>query len=247
MPRNKPIPDLKFGKTEEFVFIRTKANATYFWATADLQQVYCKLEGIQGRFNFEPRLFKTASLNQILTKAADKVDVLVQNVDKLVGLTINNVATRLNRGFCQVGRAFWTAANEWVGEILVTGTISSSDAPEDAATLPCVSDTAPSQGSLTVTPIQPNCPLIYKSRECGYVGTIATCDKTKDGSNGCNVHTTTLPNGDVRGNGHRFGGIKVEGEILEPVFGGYIGYGGYDGRGRRYPDGWVERHLLSTL
>lgn len=36
--------------------------------------------------------------------------------------------------------------------------------------------------------IRNRCRHLYKSAQCGYKGTIATCDKSLDGANGCNVH-----------------------------------------------------------
>lgn len=36
-----------------------------------------------------------------------------------------------------------------------------------------------------------NCRWIYKSVECGYVGSLPTCDKVLEGDNGCRAHANT--------------------------------------------------------
>ncbi len=51
------------------------------------------------------------------------------------------------------------------------------------------------------------CQWRYKSAQCGYVGAIATCDLTLQGSNGCRVHANTVNFGAFPGllsNGSRY-------------------------------------------
>lgn len=47
--------------------------------------------------------------------------------------------------------------------------------------------------------LRDHCRWIYKSAECGYAGSLATCDKILEGANGCRAHTN-IP---------RFGGFPL--------------------------------------
>lgn len=44
-----------------------------------------------------------------------------------------------------------------------------------------------------------SCGVRYKSTACGYVGALATCDRTLDGANGCRFHNNTIRYGGFRG------------------------------------------------
>ncbi len=56
--------------------------------------------------------------------------------------------------------------------------------------------------------IRSRCRWRYKSRECGYTGSLATCDLSLAGTNGCTVHgDDEVANGQRRKHPQRFGGF----------------------------------------
>lgn len=218
MPRSIPTPNLQYAHTHDFLIVKNPADGnTYGWGTGQLYPLNLKLFGEQTNgFAVYHGIVSISELSQSLTRNAASATVTIQNVNNDISATFSKPSTRLTGYLCQLGRAFLQPDGSWAGYIVLTGKIGAYPANEESAELPIIADIANNNKFLTNRRIQVNCPLIYKGTACGYTGSIPTCDKTKDGANGCTIHNNT----------HRFGGIKIEGEISEPVYGGYRANGG---------------------
>lgn len=175
-------------------------------------------------------LMRTSSTKQSLTQAADRVTVDIQNVDTLVGLSLNEVASSLAGSYAVFGRAYKTGGGLWLTTPFVYGEVDDVSTDQNNATITIVSDTAPNVSFLTNRPIQKSCPLAFKGTRCGYVGAETTCNKKRDDAGGCSG----------RNNVHRFGGFIADGELATPIIG--TGFGDihdpdyWIGSRGRYPD-----------
>jgi len=178
--------------------------------------------------NYLAHLLQSSSTRQTLTQAADKVTVSIQNVDRAIGLTINNVATSLVGASAVFAKVFKDPnTGLWKSSPLCYGEIADVKINESTAGVTIVSDTAPNVRFLTNRPVAKTCPLAFKGVACGYSGPLTTCNKKRDDPDGCSG----------RDNVHRFGGFVAEGELTEPVVGSGFGTPTRDGDGDLIPPG----------
>lgn len=179
--------------------------------------------------NYVAHLMRSSSTRQALTQAADRVTLEVQNVDTVIGVTLNLIETTLTGAKAVFGKVFKQSNGAWTSSPQLYGEVDDVHVDQNNATLTIVSDTAPNVSFLTNRPIQKTCPLAFKGVRCGYTGPLTTCNKKRDDEGGCSG----------RDNVHRFGGFIPDGELAQPIIGtgfGDVSDPDVNRRGGRYPD-----------
>jgi hypothetical protein len=170
-------------------------------------------------------LMRDSEVRQTLLRTADQVAVDVQNVDREIGLTVNDVARTLSGADVTFSKVFSSDGSIWQSKVLLIGIITSAEVDENVVAIQVVSDIAPNVAFIGTRPVQENCPLVFKGRACGYTGPLTTCNKEYDSPDGCAG----------RQRQHRFGGAKDKGELERPVTLGQDGFGEGDNPRRRRP------------
>jgi hypothetical protein len=183
--------------------------------------------------SYEAKIIQDSQVKISTTRTADQMSFEAENVDKELGLTINNVATVLvgakvicSKVFAESGSA---PGHLWESKVLLTGEIASIDNTEEVVSIKIVSDTAPGVAFIASRPVQAKCPLVFKGTACGYVGSLTTCNKLYESAGGCSGRTNT----------HRFGGVIIKGELPEIINGDVdttVGNGDRHGPNTTYPD-----------
>jgi len=252
MPRTLPIVDTSWAETHDIVRIQFPDGTVKRLGTAKMTNVPVLIHDatsgmITDTGNYAAHLMQSSSTKQTLTQAADRVTVSIQNVDRAIGLTLNNVATSLIGASVVFAKVFKDTDGSWKSSPLCYGEIADVQVDENIAEVTIVSDTAPNVRFLSNRPLSTTCPLTFKGAACGYVGPLTTCNKKRDDPDGCAG----------RNNVHRFGGIIAEGEISEPVVGDGFGVsvgtggggdsGGGVGTGDLFPDPSIRFRLPDKL
>jgi hypothetical protein len=172
-------------------------------------------------YTYEAKITSDAELNAAITKSADGTSLEATNVDKEIGLTINESITSLLGAkvtFCKVFRP--DTGGTWENKVLLQGEIANAVINETVVKLTIVSDTSPNLAFISTRPIQAACPLVFKGKACGYTGSLTTCDHLYDSDAGCAG----------RNNQHRYGGVANKGDLAEIVPVGITGFNDGDGR-----------------
>jgi hypothetical protein len=201
-------------------------GTVYRLASADLMYVP---EGDGQQYHYLAHLVRDSEVRQTLLRTADQASVSAQNVDRELGLTINDVARTLSGANVTFSKVFSADGEEFQRKVLLEGVITSSEVGENVVEIQIVSDVAPNVAFIGTRPVQENCPLVFKGLRCGYTGPLTTCNKEYDSPDGCAG----------RNRQHRFGGAKDKGELAERITLGDGGLGEGDlRRGHRssYPD-----------
>jgi hypothetical protein len=159
-----------------------------------------------------------------------------ENVDKALGLTLNNVTSSLLGAKVRCCKVFsdTEVSIPWESKVLLIGEIAYVDATTEIVSIKIVSDTAPNVAFIATRPIQTKCPLIFKGVACGYSGSLTTCNKVYESTDGCAG----------RSNQHRFGGVVIRGELPTPIPGGIdtdVNDPYRYKNGDTYPDPWNGR------
>ena len=190
-----------------------------FYLTLDVQvstgQVYrwagTKLENINGG-NYEKRIIRASPLHQAVNQSADRVQLSLSNVDKLISRITGSGAIFGEATCGQAVRHFRDSSFEW--HQLLTGTIVSVSSGVAESTMELLSDvysaglvgaTAPVQRKCrhvfnAPDPSDPNNLFLRKGPDCGYTGLLTTCDKIFESPDGCAG----------RNNQHRYGGVLYD-------------------------------------
>lgn len=239
MPRNLPgdltIDDLRDIETHDVVDITLNDGTTLHVGTANLVAT--------DNTPYAAAIIDTSVLKQSLTKAADSVAFKIQNVDKQIGLTINEVQSTLVGAEIVYARAFRKLNSLqalFYKSIMLVGEISDVQITETDAEVTAISDMASGVAFIGNRPVQSRCPLVFKGVACGYVGGLTTCNKLLQSDDGCSG----------RNNTHRFGGIVIKGELPQPIFGrgpGSVVIGEDWGGDITYPDPLDGRHRALPL
>jgi hypothetical protein len=167
-------------------------------------------------YSYVAKIVKDSEVRISTTRTADQMTFSAENVDKELGLTLNNVNTVLIGAKVTCCKVFSTLENVpeeeriWENKVLLTGEISSVDATQEEVTIKIISDTAPNVAFIATRPVQEKCPLVFKGIACGYVGPLTTCNKILQSDDGCSG----------RNNVHRYGGIVLKGELNHVISGG---------------------------
>lgn len=236
MPRSNPTDvDLKFCETHVTLKLVLNDGTIYRLASATLTFV----DEADGQYNYVAHLMKDSEVRTSLTSLADQAQVSSQNVDRELGLTINDVSQTLTNANATFSKVFMQDGSTWDRKVLLEGVVANAEIDENLAEIKIVSDVAPNVAFIGTRPVQEKCPLIFKGRACGYVGPLTTCNKVFDSADGCLG----------RNNQPRFGGAKDSGELSSPILrgidipvgGGNI-RGGGDGTIYFYPDPVGGRH-----
>ncbi len=203
-----------FAESHDVLYLRLANGTVKRVGTAKMTSVPLKIFDVNRLpdvdiGNYAGHLLRGSSTKQSLTQAADRVTVEIQNVDTLMGLSLNDSASSLAGSYSVYGRAYKTSGGLWVTTPFIYGEVDDVQANQDVATVTIVSDTAPNVSFLTNRPIQKTCPLAFKGTKCGYVGGLTTCNKKRDDAGGCSG----------RNNVHRFGGFIADGELEQPIVG----------------------------
>jgi hypothetical protein len=167
-------------------------------------------------YGYEAKIVQDAQVKISTTRTADQATITAENVDKELGLTINNVNTVLLGAKVTCCKVFSEINNlppvskVWESKVLLIGEIAFVDVTEDEVTIKIVSDTAPNVAFIAAREVGNKCPLIFKGVACGYSGPLTTCNKLYQSDGGCSG----------RANQHRFGGVVETGELTSIIRGG---------------------------
>lgn len=93
---------------------------------------------------------------------------------------------------------------------IMSGEIWEAPVDEDAVEITLVGELSSGLAFIADRPLQSTCPLIFKGVECGYSGSLTSCNKIYDSPDGCAGRNMQ----------HRFGGVIVRGELTRPIIGG---------------------------
>jgi hypothetical protein len=162
---------------------------------------------------YQPRLRQTGPVAMSLTRSADRVDVVVENIDRLAGSQFVAIQDELYGSFAEFGR-IWrdlrNPANSYQITLL-TGQVIAARASESEVQLTLVSDIYASGAIAGQIVYGRSCPWTFKDpATCAFVGPEATCNKLLDDPGGCSG----------RSNEHHFGGfpyIKSVDTISDPA------------------------------
>jgi hypothetical protein len=177
---------------------------------------------------YDAAIVRTGEVKQSITRSADNVTFEAQNVDRQLGLTLNDTADTLVGATVVYSRVFRVLGGVglFVADPMITGEISDVDVNQETVTIKVVGDLAAGAAYIANRPVQIHCPLVFKGEACGYSGPLETCNKVYQDAGGCSG----------RDNQHRFGGVIVKGEIAQPIFAGNFDEHIQDWRRRRFGD-----------
>lgn len=195
MPRKLPqglaelqSVDKKWAETHSTLALYTSAG-NFFLATTRVI-----VDGVI----YLPDLRETGSLKQSLTRAVDRVDCQIQNVDLAFGLKFVSAVDALHGARAVVGR-YWRDMRNGAEyhKALIKGVVIEAPGDQQAVTLTLVSELFASRqigGRLVARA----CQWRFKDPStCGYVGPLQTCNKLLLSADGC----------DGRNRKHRFAGF----------------------------------------
>lgn len=206
MPRSEPTDvDLRFCETHVTMKLVLHDGTIYRLASASLTFV----DEEDGQFNYLAHLMKDSEVKTTLTSLADQASVGAQNVDRELGLTINDVSQTITNSKVTFSKVFRQDGGTWDRKVLLEGVVADVQIDENLAEIKIVSDVAPNVAFIGTRQVQEKCPLVFKGHACGYVGPLTTCNKVFDSPDGCAG----------RNNQPRFGGAKDSGELSRPVIG----------------------------
>jgi hypothetical protein len=233
MPRSTPTDvDLSFCETHVTIKLVLHDGTIYRLGSATLNFI----SEADGEYNYVAHLMKDSEVKTSLTSLADQANVAAQNVDRELGLTINDVSQTITNAEVTFSKVFRQSGGTWDRKVLLTGVVAHVDINENTAEIKIVSDVAPNVAFIGTRPVQEKCPLIFKGRACGYVGALTTCNKVFDSPDGCLGRNRQF----------RFGGAKDKGELNRPYNGDIDTEIGDSNRFRRnriwYPDPIDGRH-----
>jgi hypothetical protein len=237
MPRTSPTDvDLSFCETHVAVRLELHDGTVYRMASATLNFI----DEVDGQYNYVAHLMKDSDVKATLTTLADQANIAAQNVDRALGLTINDPSQTISNASVTLSKVFKQTGGTWDRKVLLQGVVAHVDVDENLCEIKIVSDVAPNVAFISTRSVQEKCPLIFKGRACGYVGALTTCNKIFDSQDGCAGRERQF----------RFGGAKDKGELDRPIRGGIdttIGEGGGttrfpEGGNRHYPDPINGRH-----
>lgn len=185
--------------------VETSTGAVYRWAGT-------RLENVNGG-NYDARIVSASgSLSQAINQSADRVQITISNVDRLVSRAIGSGAKFGAAMAGQVVRRFRDSAWQW--HQLLTGIIVSVSANDREATFELLSDIYASGLVGAIAPVQRKCRHVFnapdpldpnnlakrKGPDCGYTGLLPTCNKIFESPDGCLG----------RENQHRYGGVLYD-------------------------------------
>ena len=219
-----PILDNPILESSLTLDVETSTGQLYRWAGANLTDV--------NGGKYDGRIIGAGSLRQAINQSADRVDLKVSNVDRLISTSIGS---RVKFGSAVAGEALKRLrTGGWEWHQLLTGVLVAASANEREATFDLLSDvyaaglvgaTAPIQRKCrhvfnAPDPLEPNNLAKRKGPDCGYTGLLTTCNKIFESADGCAG----------RDNQHRYGGVlydvSKESLILPPPdIGGDTGTG----------------------
>lgn len=160
---------------------------------------------------YQPRLRQTGPVAMSLTRSADRVDVVIENIDRLAGNQFVTTQDQLYGSFAEFGRLWRDLRNPAnVYQVtLLTGQIVAARASETEVQLTLMSDIYSSGAIAGQILYSRSCPWTFKdAATCAYVGPLATCNKLLTDPDGCSG----------RANEFHFGGfpyIKSEDTISD--------------------------------
>ena len=183
MPRKLPTglaelqsAETRWAETHSTLALFT-AKGNVFLATSPVV-----VDGVK----YSPDLHETGALKQSLTRAVDRVDCQIQNVDLAFGLKFVSAVDALHGARAVVGR-FWRDLRNGAEyhKALIKGVVIEAPGEENAVTLTLVSELFASRqigGRLVAR----NCQWRFKDPlTCGYVGPLASCNKLLLSADGC--------------------------------------------------------------
>lgn len=181
-----------------------------------------------GGNNYVSNLLKTDEIRQSVFAATDRVNALVENVDKAIGTAI--ASESLVKAEAIVGRFYRDPANlstgQWVE--LFRGQAIPTEVNEADARLEIVNDLAAAGYCVGNWTLAENCQAVYKhAGTCGYAGSEPTCNKKRRSPFGCSGKIVT----GTTTNEYRFLGMEYP-DVQAPAppagggGGGGVGWGG---------------------
>jgi hypothetical protein len=135
-----------------------------------------------------PRLRQTGPVAMSLTRSADRVDVVIENIDRLSGNQFVAVQDSLYGSFAEFGRLWRDLRNPAnVYQLtLLTGQVVAARASETEVQLTLMSDIYSSGAIAGQILYGRSCPWTFKdAATCAYVGPLATCNKLLTDPDGC--------------------------------------------------------------
>lgn len=148
---------------------------------------------------YSPELRQTDEIKQTIFVPPDRVNVLVQNVDKQFGATV--AAEDLVKAEAVVGRYYRdpAGAESPVWEELFRGEVRPVSLDEREARLEVLHDLAAAGFCVADWTLAENCQFVFKhAATCGYAGGLPTCNKKRKSEAGC----------EGRANDHHYGGME---------------------------------------
>lgn len=146
--------------------------------------------------SYAPHLRRTDTVKQSITASPDGVALSIQNVDRVIGATVTGARNLILGGRARFGRLYVVADAQY-HIILFDGVVTDARAGELEMELRISSPLAAIGTPAGWRAIARNCQWRYRGVECGYAGSLPTCNKVYDHPQGCTGHDNT----------HRFGGF----------------------------------------
>lgn len=171
---------------------------------------------------YTPDLRSMSELRQSVFGSPDRVEVSIQNVDKLFGIDLLSTTESLAFAEAILGRYYIAPGftSEWME--LFRGTVFPIEVNESEARLEILQDLTAAGYCVSDWSLAPNCQVKFKGPVCGYAGGLTTCNKRLKSNSGCLG----------RENEHRFVGMEFpDVQVSTPPTGGDGGGGGWGGGG----------------
>lgn len=148
----------------------------YYWATAKIS-----ILGV----TFDPQLRATGVARTSLTRAADRVEVSLQNADAVLGVNLLQIQELLAGAEVKFGRYWRDDSGAEFHKVLLTGVVAGVAVDENFVRLTLVSDAYAAVSVGASRRVARNCQWRFRGPDCGYAGAELFCNFLLDDSGGC--------------------------------------------------------------
>lgn len=157
--------------------------------------------------DYDPELRKASEIKQSIAASTDRVNVTIQNVDKIFGGELDVLSTEpFVKAVGIVGRQYgnpMVAGSAWVE--LFRGEVRPVGIDEKEVVLEILNDLAAAGFCVGHWSLAENCQFVYKhAGTCGFAGAAPSCNKRRRSPDGCSGKIVT----GTTTNEFRFGGME---------------------------------------
>lgn len=238
----KDVLNADYGETKDVVIITIPEQVTPPIAETVLYLANGEDITIDSQL-YSNKLRNISNIKFTMGHAPDTATIVVQNVDKELGVILTDTDRFLDGAKAEIKRAFKIADGTFETDTLFVGQVKDIKVTQEAVEISIVSDMSKRGTSVAGRTLTQRCIWVFNKNgsgvgpQCGWVttqpGDPLACDHDLDSAGGCKGH----------GNQHRFGGVPAftalgAGNGYDPNSGG--GWGSGSGGGWCiHPDSWV--------